>query len=262
MTESTAEPDWQALLRTWDRQQQGYVPNREQLIATMLDATEAVVGSAPRVLDLGCGLGTISARLLERFRHARSVAVDIDPLLLAIGQGALGNMDGRLRWVDADLTARDWPQTLGNEQFDAVVAATALHWLTPAQLVTTYRTIATVLRPGGVLLNADRLEFDQRSPTCRKLSAALTKTRWQTAFADDDIDDWDTWWASLAGHPTLDALLETRRRLFAGDDRTTTQRPVSITTFALHTGALAEAGFHEIDTIWQDLNRRLLLAVR
>ena len=34
------------------------------------------------------------------------------------------------------------------------------------------------------------------------------------------------------------------------------------TSLALHVGALAEAGFREVDTIWQDLNRRLLLAVR
>ncbi|WP_020498986.1 class I SAM-dependent methyltransferase [Sciscionella marina] len=261
MAEPTDTPDWQQLLHTWDRQQQGYVAHREQLIGTMLDATEAVVGDAPLALDLACGPGTISARLLERFPKARCVAVDIDPLLLAIGQGALSTMDGRLHWVDADITTDSWLQAIGDEQFDVVLSATALHWLTPAQLITTYRDISAALRPGGLLLNADRLEFDERSPTCRELTATVTKTRWQTAFCAEDIDDWETWWASLAGHPVLEALLETRRERFAGNDGTTTQRRGAITSYALHVAALAEAGFHEIDTIWQDLNRRLLLAI-
>ena len=154
-----------------------------------------------------------------------------------------------LHWIDADLTTDDWPPIFGNEQFDVVLTATALHWLPSSQLVTTYRSIATVLRPGGLLLNADRLEFDSHSPTCQKLSTSLTKTRWQTAFAAGDIDDWDAWWASLPGHPTLDPLLDARRQRFAQTDHAVYD-PI-ITSFALHTGALVEAGFHEIDTIWQ-----------
>lgn len=263
MTETTtAAPDWPALLRSWDRQQQGYVPQREQLIATMLDATEAVVGPTPRALDLACGPGTISARLLDRFPGARSVAVDIDPLLLAIGEGALGDRDGRLRWVDADLGAADWTPAIGTEPFDVALTATALHWLSSAELVTTYRNIAAVLRPGGLLLNADRLEFDERSPTCRALSASVTEARWQAAFTADDINDWQAWWESLGGHSTLDALLDTRRQRFAERQHSTTPPQSGITSLALHTGALREAGFREVDTIWQDLNRRLLLAVR
>jgi SAM-dependent methyltransferase len=248
-------------MHTWDRQQQGYIPQREQLLTTMLDTTEAIVGNVPLALDLACGPGTISARLLDRFPAARGVAVDIDPLLLAIGQGALGDMGGRLRWIDADLGAQDWTQAVGNEQFDVALSTTALHWLTPAELITTYRGIAEVLRPGGLLLNADRLEFDERSRTCRELSASMTRARLRTAFAHDDAPDWDRWWASLSGHPTLDALLDARERRFTEREHMVGRRS-GTTSLALHVAALAEAGFREVDTIWQDLNRRLLLAVR
>jgi SAM-dependent methyltransferase len=260
MSQATA-PNWQALMHTWDRQQQGYVPQREQLLTTMLDTTEAIVGNAPLALDLACGPGTISARLLDRFPAARAVAVDIDPLLLAIGQGVLGDMDGRLRWVCSDLGADDWTKAVGDEQFDVALSTTALHWLTPAELVTAYRGIADVLRPGGLLLNADRLEFDERSRTCRELSAAMTQARWRTALAREDAHDWDQWWASLAGHPTLDALLDARERRFTERGHRAGNHS-GITSLALHVGALAEAVFREVDTIWQDLNRRLLLAVR
>lgn len=261
MTQTATPPDWSVLMETWDRQQQGYVPAREQLFTTMLDATEAIVGQAPVALDLACGPGTISARLLERFPNARGVAVDLDPLLMAIGRGALGDMDGRLRWLEADLRTDGWEAALRDEKFDVVLTSTATHWLTPDELLATYRTIGDILRPGGLFLNADRFEFDQRSPTCKTLTTSLTQTRWKKAFEHDTIDDWASWWESLAGHPTLDALLDVRKRRFANRVNESGRRP-SLPTLTYHLGALTEAGFRECDTIWQDLNRRLLLAIR
>ena len=53
-------------------------------------------------------------------------------------------------------------------------------------------------------------------------------------------------------------LAERERRLLGEHSRRTFARP----TEAFHLGALADAGFREMGTIWQDLDRRLLLAVR
>jgi trans-aconitate methyltransferase len=50
----------------------------------MLDMVEALVGPTPRVLDLACGTGSITARLFKRFPEAVSTGVDLDPALLAI----------------------------------------------------------------------------------------------------------------------------------------------------------------------------------
>src|SRR2546421_11771435 len=59
----TAGTDWQAWQRSWDRQQEWYMPDREERFRTMLDMVEAFVGPEPRVLDLACGTGSITARL-------------------------------------------------------------------------------------------------------------------------------------------------------------------------------------------------------
>lgn len=39
--------DWQAWQRSWDRQQEWYMPDREDRFSVMLDLTEALVGPAP-----------------------------------------------------------------------------------------------------------------------------------------------------------------------------------------------------------------------
>ncbi len=89
--------DWQAWQRSWDRQQEWYMPDREERFRIMLDMVEALVGTAPRVLDLACGTGTITARLLARFPEATSTGVDLDPALLAIA-GAPSPATTGSRW--------------------------------------------------------------------------------------------------------------------------------------------------------------------
>ncbi len=125
---TSAGTDWAAWQESWDRQQEWYMPDREERFRIMLDMVEALVGTAPRVLDLACGTGSITARLLRRFPEATCTGVDLDPALLAIAQGTFEG-DDRVRLVTADLTDPDWPARLPYDSYDAVLTATALHWL-------------------------------------------------------------------------------------------------------------------------------------
>jgi trans-aconitate methyltransferase len=85
---------WQDWQDSWDRQQEWYLPDREERFRVMLDAVEALAGSEPRVLDLACGTGSITDRLLKRFPGATSTGVDLDPALLTIARGYFAG-DGR-----------------------------------------------------------------------------------------------------------------------------------------------------------------------
>ena len=104
MTGDEADIGWaERWQRSWDRQQEGYMPDREARLGALVDIVEAVAGPAPVVLDLACGTGSISRRLLARLPRARSVAVDVDPALLAIAGASVG-ADERVTVVRADLT--------------------------------------------------------------------------------------------------------------------------------------------------------------
>ena len=80
--------NWQGWLERWDAQQRTYVPEREERFAVIADVVAAVAGDRPRVLDLGCGPGSLSLRLLDRLPGASVVAVDADPVLLTLGRRA------------------------------------------------------------------------------------------------------------------------------------------------------------------------------
>src|SRR5690606_34457847 len=119
---------------------EGFMPDREARFTAMLDVVEVVCGPAPRVLDLACGTGSITLRLLERFPKATSVALDLDPALLRIARGTFDG-DDRVRVVAADLDDPGWTERLGEEPFDAVLTATALHWLSGERVRTLYGEI-------------------------------------------------------------------------------------------------------------------------
>src|ERR671939_58021 len=99
MTAASASAiDWHAWLQRWDVQQTGYLHDREARFNAMFDVLESLMPAEFVALDLACGPGAISQRLLKRFPQARCIAVDLDSFLLTIGRQTLGDMEGRLRW--------------------------------------------------------------------------------------------------------------------------------------------------------------------
>ncbi|WP_433066709.1 class I SAM-dependent methyltransferase [Dactylosporangium sp. CS-033363] len=250
--------DWQGWLRRWDAQQEGYVPEREARFTAMFDVLEALLPPEFVALDLACGPGSISQRLLARFPGARAIAVDMDPVMLAVGAGALGDAGGRLRWVEADLSEPDWPAELGETRVDAVLSSTALHWLWPDDLARVYRDLAALLPPGGVVLNADHLAYGAESPTVAGLSDRALDAQWtDEAFAARGLETAEQWWASFEREPEAGPLMARRAERYAGKRRQDTPPDL-----AAHVAALRAAGFAEVETVWQVLSDRVLLAVR
>jgi SAM-dependent methyltransferase len=253
VTTNPDPPDCNRWLSRWDAQQQRHIPDREERFTAIVDALAAFVGPQPRVLDLGCGPGSLSARVLDRLPNATVVAVDADPVLLAIGRGALGANE-HLTFVDTDLRA-DWVGSLPFPgPYDAAVSTTALHWLGLDQLLRLYHTLGGLLRPGGVLLDGDRLDFDH-DQTAIAAGARAVRPEWPAA--PEDAEDYATWWAAAVADPGLASEVAERARrahTHPHDDEAH--------SYEFHRSALFAAGFAEVGTLWQHLSNRVLIAVR
>lgn len=250
--------DWASWLRRWDAQQAGYVPERETRFTAMFDVLAALLPDSFTAMDLACGPGSISQRLLVRFPAAQVLAVDMDPVMLAIGEGALGTGGGRLRWLEADVASNDWTSSLGDEQVDAVLSSTALHWLEPGALTHLYRDLGRLVRPGGVVLTADHMPYGSQMSTFARLKDELVNTQWSDeVFAERGIETAEQWWESLRREDVFKHLLDKQRLRFADK-----QRPRSTPSLDTHVAALHQAGFSEVGTIWQILSDRVVLAVR
>ncbi|MEU8706596.1 class I SAM-dependent methyltransferase [Streptomyces sp. NPDC048565] len=257
----TATSEWQRWQTSWDRQQEWYMPDREERFRVMLDTVEAVAGPTPRVLDLACGTGSISDRLLRRLPGARSTCLDIDPTLLTITRGHFAD-DDRVTFVEADLTDPAWTGRLPHTSYDAVVTATALHWLDTEPLRRLYGSLAGVLREGGVFLNADHMR-DESAPRINAALASLHAVRQERARGQGAVD-WADWWDAAARDPLL-AEATAERFALLGDPRqpksdgVTRDRP---TLTSWHIETLREQGFGEARQVWCSASDALVAALR
>ncbi|MFI0515461.1 trans-aconitate methyltransferase [Streptomyces canus] len=245
--------DWQAWQESWDRQQEWYMPDREERFRVMLDMVEALVGPRPRVLDLACGTGTITARLLARFPEATSTGVDLDPALLTIAAGTFAD-DERVTLVTADLKDPHWPERLPYDSYDAVLTATALHWLHREPLAALYGRLAALVRDGGVLMNADHM-IDETTPRINAAERAQRHAHMDRAKHEGALD-WAAWWQVAAEDPVLAG--PTARRFEIYGEHAEGDTPSA----AWHARVLREKGFGEVRPVWCSPSDTLLLALK
>ena len=257
MTNSEPEDIWRAWLQRWDAQQSGYLPDREERFAVMLDVLTELLPESFTAVDLACGPGALSERLLARFPAAQCIALDYDPVLLSIGQGALGEQGGRLRWVEADLAAPDWPTRLGTSALDAVLSTTALHWLSAEALEQVYRQLGALIRPGGVFLNGDNIAFPLAMEAMGRAAKMLQTQQKARTPAVAQAETWEQWWAAIDREPALATQMAERKRRYPesshGDH---------LPDIETHELLLRSAGFREVSVIWQLGTNRVLMAVR
>ena len=257
MSADTPNLNWHEWMQRWDKQQSGYLPDREQRFNAMFDVLEALLPERFIALDLACGPGSLSQRLLNRFPQARSIALDFDPVLLLLGQKELGDMQGRLQWVEADLRDPEWYTMLGVEQVDAVLSTTALHWLTASTLVQVYHRMGKLVRSGGVLLNGDEFQFGPHMPSFRKVDEFVPQRATGIMEIHSDTEGWSAWWENLKSEQGMDDLFaERHRRDIEGSHHGS--HPIA----ELHEAALRDAGFREVGVIWQHMGNRVIMAVR
>ena len=217
----------------------------------LLDVVEAVAGTAPTVMDLACGTGTITCRLLDRLPRARSIAVDVDPVLLTIASATFAN-DDRVHVVRADLRDGGWCDALPEAHVDAVVSATALHWLAEKAVRRLYRDLAVVVGRGGVGAHSERMPLADLP----RLGRALAEI--EQPESDDRRARWDAWWDQASREPALQHAVTQRCAVFETTYPTEEFSPPA----DWHIAALSDAGFAEAGLVWRSGPAAVIAAIR
>ena len=128
-------PLYDPVLR-WLLREEGF---KQRLIAG------ARLAPGDRVLDLGCGTGTLAVMLKRAHPDVHAAGLDADAQVLAIARAKAARANVQLTLVEGLADALPLP----SNTFDRVVSSLVLHHLTTEQKRTALQEVERVLRPGG-----------------------------------------------------------------------------------------------------------------
>lgn len=157
----TAPPpsfDWKdpANVQRWINSHARGNPQRAEHLALVLELLATLQMDGHRVLDLGCGDGIVAAMLLERFPTAHVTGVDSSPPMLDAAAARLAAYPGRWAVQPGALEALG-ALDLPAGGFDAAIGVQSIHHLSGDEKQALFRTVAGLLRPGGLFVLADRI---------------------------------------------------------------------------------------------------------
>lgn len=244
-------------VESWELQQNLEIRGRGDRFNFMLDLVGYYSGTKANVLDLACGPGSLGGRFTKRFPDATSVGVDFDPVLLHLARNYSGYDHTRMRFVEADLGNSNWPNKLDMRDFDAVLSTTALHWLDESSLRRVYGEIYQVLGDRGIFLNGDHLYPSREDEEIRKLFNGLRHQHQESQKSLGAGTSWFEWWEGIGKEEEFRGLLEERKRRYPEADRH--NHPVSLEQ---HMKFLRDAGFRAVNVGWQDLDNRVIVALK
>ncbi len=123
-------------------------------VTALHDAVAAAAAPSPgaRLLEIGCGSGAVTQRLVAR--GASVTALDQDAAMIDQARERLGSGDGRVEWLERTASEVD---ALPRAAFDAVVLSLCLSEMSADERRYVLAAARERLRPGGRVVAADEV---------------------------------------------------------------------------------------------------------
>ncbi|NEU79068.1 class I SAM-dependent methyltransferase [Nostoc sp. UIC 10630] len=132
------------------------IPRYDEMLEVI---SRCLPSTSLRILELGCGTGELSLKILKRFSNAQVIALDYSPRMLQFAQDKITASGYQKRWVGTQADFGDWannPEKLNiGSEFDACVSSLAIHHLQDEMKLKLFSRIAASLTQDGCFWNGD-----------------------------------------------------------------------------------------------------------
>jgi ubiquinone/menaquinone biosynthesis C-methylase UbiE len=221
-----------------------YCAGRDSCYGLVLDLIGSLLKfpNKTNMLDVGCGSGVFTEKVIAHFSEAKITAIDYSAKNLHIAQKVVG--ENRVSWILQDLTAPEWDKQLRNGSFDVAFIGWVTHVIEPWHLNQFYKNIASALREGGLLFNVDFMS--RLKPSFRDMATNVVRKR-----ITNDFDLFDKNFSKK----------EAITKLQGEDNKQRTAWNVRHDV-DYHIKAIEAASFKDAEEIWRYLNSSLILAIR
>lgn len=216
------------------------VPRRGEILSTIAHLAADFTPGRPSVLDLGSGVGDVTAAVLDLKPEASVCMVDFSDEMIALSRERFQDK-ANVRILKHDLN-QCFPSELEEAHFDVAISCFALHHVDFESRVGLYSAIRSVLRPGGLFINGDR--FRGESP----------------AIGEWEFDNWSEFMAGQIRERlgVVKSPAEVKATQVRSDERLG-DKPGTIWQMERN---LRAAGFNHVDCIWKYLNLAVVVATR
>ncbi len=140
-----------AIAQSYDKQRPKFIPCFNDFYGIAIDNLELSIPN-PRIIDLGSGTGLFSDFVLQKYPDALITLVDISEKMLDIAKERFVNN------ANIQIICEDFSVYKPQGKFDAVISSLAIHHLEDAAKIKLYSNIYSILKEGGLFINAEQVE--------------------------------------------------------------------------------------------------------
>lgn len=200
----------------FDEQVQKNIPCYNEMLTALINAIPDNKKN-PKILDLGCGTGNITQKVLTRFPDAKVTCLDLSENMIEIAKDKLSDYE-KIEYIVGDFT-----QMQIETKYDVILSSLALHHIpNDEEKESMYKDIYEALEKDGVFLNADVIKANSNYNEELNNKIAIREMK-ENGVTDEEIT-------------------EHKGKRDANDIPT---------TLINHIKMLENVGFEEIDVIWK-----------
>ncbi len=144
---------------------------------------QQIDGAPHRILDLGCGTGSMTMILKRAFPTAEVWGVDLSPYMLVMADHKAQRMGAQVRWQQGHAEGTGFETA----SFDLVTASMLFHELPPLSSQAVLQEVFRLCKPGGQVAT---LDGNQQRLRRADWLIQLFREPYSQVYAAESVEDW------------------------------------------------------------------------